>query len=347
MKFDNSMATRDFEWRIHNFRRDIVGAMKQDRYLANRKITINLKNNETKWSLRFYVKSTEISLLLLLDDAECRDFKARFSCFIPEKTINYNRSLPVNDYSENHALYYENTVSRLRLMELDELFDNPENYFIEYDTLTVKIKIELISGFKLQDNECFECTPSARELFYEFHKLYVTKAFSDFTIICSDGKEIQTHRCILAANSPVFNAMLQTAMMESITNKMKIDDINGDVMEEILRFMYTQDDNSLSIGHLKEIYYGAEKYQVTKLKDRCVSYIVQFLNVNNVLHYLMMAEFHNDNYLILRCVMFINANHQEVRKNNSWDNLSKNQLDIIKEFMKENELNVLLYESTL
>jgi hypothetical protein len=347
MKFDKAVATREFEWRIHNFRRDIVLPMKEDRYLANRKITILLGNNETKWSLRFYVKSKEISLLLRLDDAECREFKARFSCYIPEKAINYSRGLPVNDFSEKHALYYENTVSRLRLTELEELFDDPSNYFIEYDTLTVKIKIELISGFKLQDIECFECTSSTRDFFFQFRKLFEDKVFTDFTIVCSDNKEIDTHRCILATNSPVFNAMLQTQMTESKNGKMKVDDIKGEVMEEILKFMYTQDDTPLSLVHLKDIYYGAEKYQIAKLKEKCISYMVEFMNIKNVLHYLMLAEFYNDNYLILRCVMFINEHHQEVRKNKYWDKLSKNQLDIIKEFMKENESNVQLYESTL
>ncbi|XP_070494516.1 TD and POZ domain-containing protein 2-like isoform X1 [Chironomus tepperi] len=347
MKFDNAIATRDFEWKIHNFRRDIVLPMREDRYLANRKITILLDNNQTKWNLRFYIKSKEISLLLLLDDAECRNFKARFSCFIPEKEPNYKRRFPVHNYSEKHALYYENAISRLNLTELDELFDNPSNYFIEYDTLTVKIRIELISGFILQDIDCFECTSSTRDFFYELYKLFEAKAFTDFTIICSDGKEIQAHRCILAANSPVLNAMLQTQMMESISNKLVVSDISGDVMEEIMKFMYTQDDSLLYTVNLRDIYYVAEKYQIAKLKEKCISYIVDFMTVRNVLQYFMLGEFYNDNYLILRCVMFINNNYEDVCKNKHWEKLSKKQLDIIKEFMEENKTDVQLYESTL
>lgn len=347
MKFDKTIATRDVEWRLHNFRRDITDGIREDKYLALKKFTIFLGTNETKWSLRFYIKSKEISLRLRLEEAECRDFKARFSCSIPEKVTNYHRICPVNGYSEKHALYFENAISRLKLIDLTELIDDPTNYLIEYDTLIVNIKIELISDFKLMDIECFECTSSTRDFFYVFRNLYENKVFTDFTIVCSDGKKIETHRCILAANSPVLNAMLQTQMMESITNRMKIDDITGEVMEEILKFMYTQDNSLLSPVHLRDIYYGAEKYQITKLKEKCISYIVEFMNVNNVLHYFMLAEFFNDNYLILRCVMFINAYHQEIHKNKYWNKLSENQLDIIKEFMKENEPNIQLYETIL
>ena len=60
---------------------------------------------------------------------------------------------------------------------------------------------------------------------------------SDLVLVCQ-GEEIKAHRCILSARSPVFSAMLQSNMLESINSKIKIDDADKDVLKEMLWYMY-------------------------------------------------------------------------------------------------------------
>lgn len=53
--------------------------------------------------------------------------------------------------------------------------------------------------------------------------------------------QLNAHRCILCARSPVFNAMLTLDMAEKSTGTITIDDMELDVMKECLVFMYTDE----------------------------------------------------------------------------------------------------------
>jgi speckle-type POZ protein len=47
------------------------------------------------------------------------------------------------------------------------------------------------------------------------------------------------HKAILASRSAVFSAMFEHQMIEGKSNRVKIDDVDPDVMTEVLRFIYT------------------------------------------------------------------------------------------------------------
>lgn len=53
--------------------------------------------------------------------------------------------------------------------------------------------------------------------------------------------QLNAHRCILCARSPVFNAMLTLDMAERTTGTITIDDMDLEVMKECLVFMYTDE----------------------------------------------------------------------------------------------------------
>ena len=46
----------------------------------------------------------------------------------------------------------------------------------------------------------------------------------------------RAHRAVLAARSPVFAAMFEHEMQESLEGKVHIDDVDGDVMQVICTF---------------------------------------------------------------------------------------------------------------
>lgn len=47
------------------------------------------------------------------------------------------------------------------------------------------------------------------------------------------------------ARSAVFSAMFESQMLEGLSNKVQIEDIDPDVMKEVLRFIYTGKSNSI------------------------------------------------------------------------------------------------------
>jgi len=84
------------------------------------------------------------------------------------------------------------------------------------------------------------------------------------------GKEVfGAHRHLLSARSPVFAAMLKSGMNESLTGKIRIDDLDSTTFFHFLKFLYTGEvENS---GKTKKLFPAADKYQVKTLMDICPS----------------------------------------------------------------------------
>ena len=76
------------------------------------------------------------------------------------------------------------------------------------------------------------------------------------------------HKIILAARSPVFNAMFSNAMTESTSGIVNITDVDPDVLEQLLRFMYTGELHH-SASCSKRLAAVADKYQVETLQNLC------------------------------------------------------------------------------
>ena len=82
-----------------------------------------------------------------------------------------------------------------------------------------------------------------------------------------DGEEIQVHRCVVAAVSPVFKKMLETSMTEANSQTINIPDVESSnhepsILQSMANFMYTgslnvHDDLALAklalLGHCYDI----------------------------------------------------------------------------------------------
>ena len=92
------------------------------------------------------------------------------------------------------------------------------------------------------------------------------KVFTDVDFHVA-GQVFSAHKAVLAARSPVFQAMFQNDMVESRTNQATIQDIDAPVFESLLFFIYTGKLDSES-NH-EELFLAADKYQVDTLKQLC------------------------------------------------------------------------------
>ena len=82
-------------------------------------------------------------------------------------------------------------------------------------------------------------------------------------IVC--GVTRAAHRFIVGARSPVFASLFEDATVESVTRKIKITDIEVEVFDELLFFLYTG--TLRSTANNRNLLRAAEKYQVN-LKNR-------------------------------------------------------------------------------
>lgn len=61
----------------------------------------------------------------------------------------------------------------------------------------------------------------------------------DLTLVTREGKELMAHSNVLSAVSPFFHKLLQSDMKESHERIVRLEEISGSVMEDVLNFTYT------------------------------------------------------------------------------------------------------------
>ena len=133
---------------------------------------------------------------------------------------------------------------------------------------------------------------------------FATKSLSDFTFVCSDDVEILAHRFILAAFSPVLKEIFKPKIFPTKINKIIINDIDGETMTEILRFIYTQEVNNIK-ELAPKLLHGADKYELDKLKKLCIAAMIESLSIENALDYFLLADVYDIKVLLERSAMFI------------------------------------------
>jgi len=148
--------------------------------------------------------------------------------------------------------------------------------------------------------------------------------YSDFKIICDDGKErklFNVHRVIISAGSPVFNAMLTNNCKESIDKSATISDISIDTMEKLLHFMYT--DNVEMDNADTDLLLAANKYQIGKLKAICESHLINGLTESNAFHLGVVSDLHGSELFKNEVAKFIAKNWLKSKKNIDFDTMKK------------------------
>ncbi|GAB2289803.1 hypothetical protein Dimus_024107 [Dionaea muscipula] len=123
---------------------------------------------------------------------------------------------------------------------------------------------------------------------------------SDVTLVASDDlpdAPIPANKLVLANRSPVFKAMLETAMEESISGTIKISDVTYDLLHVFVNYLYTAD-VCLDEKIASNLLVLAEKYQVKHLNELCQRYLMSNLNWDNSLSKYVFARQHSAGILL-------------------------------------------------
>ncbi|CAB5188869.1 unnamed protein product [Rhizophagus irregularis] len=111
--------------------------------------------------------------------------------------------------------------------------------------------------------------------------------YSDIEIICEDEKKLYGCRAILAARSEVFDRLLYNGMKESYDKQISFPKINSIGIEVILEYIYTGfiKEESLTKDNMIEIFYAADYFQLSDLKDFVVKTFKNTLKKNSAKNY--------------------------------------------------------------
>ncbi|GIY37962.1 TD and POZ domain-containing protein 3 [Caerostris darwini] len=159
------------------------------------------------------------------------------------------------------------------------------------------------------------------ELSENFNQLLSGK-FHDITLIV-DGVKLPAHKSILSARSPVFKAMMNSAL-EAESMPVEISDISKEIVKLMLQYIYSGEVGYITVQTAMELYYAADKYELISLKEKCSKILVGNLEASCAVDILLLGHKHFDEELKFSTIKFIVKNASEVQKREEWVNLMKN-----------------------
>ncbi|XP_054164990.1 speckle-type POZ protein-like [Oppia nitens] len=164
------------------------------------------------------------------------------------------------------------------LITRQQLLDNKDR-LLPYNTLTVGIDVMVY-----KNNSSF-ATKNHR-----FKQLFSVKELTDCRLIVGKDKKVfYASKLLLSSNSEVFEKMFTTDCKEKITNEVVIDDIESNVFDQFLNYLYTGKCNKLD-EMTEELLYVADKYMVSSLKTICLNLIYLQINDRNALQTLKLFQ---------------------------------------------------------
>lgn len=144
----------------------------------------------------------------------------------------------------------------------------------------------------------------------DFENLLENKKFSDAKLTVAN-KEFFVYKGILAVRSPVFAAMFEHDMRENNENSVDITDINPEVMQEVLYYIYTGKVKNMEVM-VSDILIAANKYGLDGLVALCEEELINNLNVKNIGEMLILADRHQANDLKTHSIKFLTSHFEDV-----------------------------------
>ncbi|GBM60635.1 Speckle-type POZ protein [Araneus ventricosus] len=153
------------------------------------------------------------------------------------------------------------------------------------------------------------------------------------------GKESETvNKAILCARSPVFAKMFQSDMREAKENVVTITDIKMPVLKVLVSFLCTgilsncdsdwASNWDFDFDFLCELYYAANKYDITELRHVCVDLLLPQISIENIFQVAKLAFTHVDERLKSTVKTLIAANIETLVSKNEWKDLINDEPQI-------------------
>ncbi len=173
---------------------------------------------------------------------------------------------------------------------------------------------------------------------------------SDVKFSCEGSdKKFFAHKYVLATSSTVFYAMFYGELAEK-NSVVHLSDTNEDILEEFLRFLYT-DECNLSTDNAFFVMYLARKYIVPSLAEKCTEFLTANLAAENVFILLRQAVQFVEEEFVKKCWDWIDLKTADVVASDAFgdihqatlakllkrESLSVKELDLFKAVLKWSE----------
>merc|ERR1719312_1496416 len=105
--------------------------------------------------------------------------------------------------------------------------------------------------------------------------------------------------------------MLDANMKEKATGSIEIKDMNLEVFEDLLKYIYSGDAPNID-SHTEELFSAADLYQLDDLKKLCELKLGSGLDVDNCINLLIFGELHHAPTLKAAALDIVSKNLQRI-----------------------------------
>ncbi|XP_047918748.1 speckle-type POZ protein-like isoform X1 [Anser cygnoides] len=324
-----------YMWTINNFsfcREEMGEVLKSSTFSSG-------PNDKMKWCLRVNPKGLDdeskdyLSLYLLLVSCPKSEVRAKFKFSLLNAKREETKAM---ESQRAYRFVQGKDWGFKKFIRRDFLLDEA-NGLLPDDKLTLFCEVSVVQdsvNISGQSNTNTLKVPECR-LAEDLGNLWETTRFTDCSFYVG-GQEFKAHKSILAARSPVFNAMFEHEMEESkkvsLTedfahkylyivkkgkraenlkccnlrkNRVEINDVDPEVFKEMMRFIYTGKAPNLE-KMADNLLAAADKYALERLKVMCEEALCSNLSVENVADILILADLHSAEQLKAQAIDFIN-----------------------------------------
>ena len=135
----------------------------------------------------------------------------------------------------------------------------------------------------------------------------------DITLVTNDDREFKAHRNVLSAASPFFCKLLQSDMKENREGIIRLEEISGSVMEDVLEFIYTGT-VEVTQENAEELIAAGNYLIIPGLKTASGRFLEGEMSDKNCISTFYFAEKYDCDELITNSRRFIHKNIVSVAK---------------------------------
>ncbi len=152
----------------------------------------------------------------------------------------------------------------------------------------------------------------------QFEELFDCMENSD-VIFKIGGRQFPAHKVILVTRCQVFAAMFKHETKEKLSNEIEIKDVEPDVFQQLLRFIYT---GKLSLKTMETmavaLFIAADKYLLDQLKDKCELFLQYKMTPVNCLELLLHGDLLNLAKSKKEAAVFFRQHIERVMATDKW-----------------------------
>ncbi|KAL9954904.1 hypothetical protein ACROYT_G042490 [Oculina patagonica] len=140
-----------------------------------------------------------------------------------------------------------------------------------------------------------------------------------------EGRQLTTHRCILAANSQFFYTMFRSGMKESNQKLLSLQSVCFTAMSLILDYFYTRE-IVINDENVLDLLNASSFLLVTPVKNACIQFVYRRLSYDNCFSVLQIVEQFGADELAEKATNYIKTNFSHVVNSEEFVSISQKEL---------------------